>query len=779
MSDDALDYARTDARQAMEAQRGMATSHGGKDEGYYTDEAATYAKEQETRAFMRSTPTYTLSPSKNAEALKRQAKLIEERVKPTRESPAGALAHWILRGRTASGADPFNMREPFEDAARRMNKVLVRHLEELNAKRKEAAVEIVKGDLPGHEFRGNQWTDGGGSGPEMHQGVADASPDSRKPPAPKADPDYDQAESSAAHAANIHGATAYLFRGPENTGPVHVRFSETHPEPGWTKIGEVKPTPAGGKPTKYERDALGSAITAQDTKDSGKRGFNPYALPQMLAAADRVEEAVKGGLDPSRAFAAEFNPTRGNHGIARKLGLHLTVERGQWVVRPEAGPAPKGYRGESHVRDQSLATGSRRGTFPGLKGYDGDYYEGDEVRQKEADMDVVVKALADELFGVEKGDVEGHPFRGNQYTDGGGGGGRVGDEEAQRAEDRGGKASWLNAEIARHNAGVRAAEDDPGAKSRAEAVSRREAIHGEGKLHPKFPKANGPVTRADDRRLRTLAHELGNRGGLDQKTRDAIKLVERGQHKVGPQPFNEIAAHLLDAWDGADKIHWPGEKKGVLKSAPWDDDQPVEIEDEEEAPAAASAPAEGSTEGAPPAKGNAKNDEKKAGAVPGGDPTEADPQLGGMLDQLAQGLLAEIQPLKQGGDPTQIATALKTALEKFAASFMQTYAGAPNPAAAAPGAPPAKPAAPPQAPPAAPPQAAPPQAAPPQAAPGQAPPAGGPPKKEKPPWMKGIDSDVVKEFASLDEDELRGIVQRATKRNIEDARRQLSGRLPD
>lgn len=187
-----------------------------------------------------------------------------------------------------------------------------------------------------------------------------------------------------------------------------------------------------------------------------------------------------------------------------------------------------------------------------------------------------------------------------------------------------------------------------------------------------------------------------------------------------------------------------------------------------------------------------------AGAVPpGGDPTEAEPGLAPILDALATSLMAEIEPLKMGGDPTQIATGLKAALEKFAASFMQTYivpgsqAVAPGtpppaamPAAAPPGAKPAAappaaaPAAPAAKPPAPPPQsaaaapgapAAKPAAVPPPAAPG-APPA------QKPPYpKKGFSMD---DLTSLDESEVRATIQKVIRRQMDEARMHLTGRLP-
>jgi hypothetical protein len=85
----------------------------------------------------------------------------------------------------------------------------------------------------------------------------------------------------------------------------------------------------------YTRAGLISALTQEDIKRSQKaiakgRWDNPHAIAIELEAADRVDERVRKGEDPSSAFADEFNPTRENHRIARKLGLDLTIERGRW-----------------------------------------------------------------------------------------------------------------------------------------------------------------------------------------------------------------------------------------------------------------------------------------------------------------------------------------------------------------------------------------------------------------------------------------------------------------
>lgn len=78
-------------------------------------------------------------------------------------------------------------------------------------------------------------------------------------------------------------------------------------------------------------DALAHELTTQDRAEAGKRGYNPYALGIVLGAAQDVRDAVARGVPLADAFADAFNPTRGMHAVARRLGLPLDVQRGQWV----------------------------------------------------------------------------------------------------------------------------------------------------------------------------------------------------------------------------------------------------------------------------------------------------------------------------------------------------------------------------------------------------------------------------------------------------------------
>lgn len=80
---------------------------------------------------------------------------------------------------------------------------------------------------------------------------------------------------------------------------------------------------------------LVNEITTQDRRDSVRKGYNRYALGIMLGAAQECTAEIEAGKRPEDAFAEHFTPTRGNHGIARRLGLKLDVQRGQWIKLAE------------------------------------------------------------------------------------------------------------------------------------------------------------------------------------------------------------------------------------------------------------------------------------------------------------------------------------------------------------------------------------------------------------------------------------------------------------
>jgi Putative phage serine protease XkdF len=98
--------------------------------------------------------------------------------------------------------------------------------------------------------------------------------------------------------------------------------------------GEAPPSPAPMDDEK-RKFMLGKYLTELDARESKaeiKRygRANQYRLGHYLQAAERVRERVTGGEDFARAFASEFTPGRGTHWLARKLGLPLEVEYGEW-----------------------------------------------------------------------------------------------------------------------------------------------------------------------------------------------------------------------------------------------------------------------------------------------------------------------------------------------------------------------------------------------------------------------------------------------------------------
>lgn len=84
------------------------------------------------------------------------------------------------------------------------------------------------------------------------------------------------------------------------------------------------------------RARLVSALTDADKREEARerkagQRVNIYRMGHYLMAVDSVCEAIAEGLEPARAFARGFNPTRDMHRVAKTLGLPLDVHRGQWV----------------------------------------------------------------------------------------------------------------------------------------------------------------------------------------------------------------------------------------------------------------------------------------------------------------------------------------------------------------------------------------------------------------------------------------------------------------
>ncbi len=80
------------------------------------------------------------------------------------------------------------------------------------------------------------------------------------------------------------------------------------------------------------RTKLVSELIASDQRQSTKRNYNKFALGIYLQAADRCDEMVKSGVSQVTAFTEVFTPCREMHCVAKKLGLILGVDHGQWFI---------------------------------------------------------------------------------------------------------------------------------------------------------------------------------------------------------------------------------------------------------------------------------------------------------------------------------------------------------------------------------------------------------------------------------------------------------------
>lgn len=80
---------------------------------------------------------------------------------------------------------------------------------------------------------------------------------------------------------------------------------------------------------------LVSLLTQLDAREQ-KKDYNIYRIGHYLRAAQNFSAAVSKGQSPEAAFADIFAPARSMHTIARKLGLHLDVQRDRWIILPTA-----------------------------------------------------------------------------------------------------------------------------------------------------------------------------------------------------------------------------------------------------------------------------------------------------------------------------------------------------------------------------------------------------------------------------------------------------------
>ncbi len=80
-------------------------------------------------------------------------------------------------------------------------------------------------------------------------------------------------------------------------------------------------------------DRVVSEVTQLDAANAHKprSQWNPYFLGIALRTLAEVEDEMPKATD-LEVFTATFTPTRETHKIAKKLGLPLDVDRGQWVV---------------------------------------------------------------------------------------------------------------------------------------------------------------------------------------------------------------------------------------------------------------------------------------------------------------------------------------------------------------------------------------------------------------------------------------------------------------
>lgn len=124
---------------------------------------------------------------------------------------------------------------------------------------------------------------------------------------------------------------------------------EKYPE----KCGEGEGGPEQGGPSpeaeatqRYQFGMLTSHLTQYDQRLAKReRQPNIYRIGHFLKAADDMEKAVKSGQDMESAFAESFTPSAPMERIAKKLGLGVAVQRGDWVRAEPPNP-------DAHPRDR-------------------------------------------------------------------------------------------------------------------------------------------------------------------------------------------------------------------------------------------------------------------------------------------------------------------------------------------------------------------------------------------------------------------------------------------
>lgn len=88
------------------------------------------------------------------------------------------------------------------------------------------------------------------------------------------------------------------------------------------------------------RHALTHALTAYDEKESRKKHWNPYALPQYLARVDDIMADIEAGADPAAAICAGFSGRLQSLCLKAAGGLTPVETRGAgWAHTPQARKA--------------------------------------------------------------------------------------------------------------------------------------------------------------------------------------------------------------------------------------------------------------------------------------------------------------------------------------------------------------------------------------------------------------------------------------------------------
>lgn len=80
------------------------------------------------------------------------------------------------------------------------------------------------------------------------------------------------------------------------------------------------------------RTKLTSELIQLDTKQAMKKGHNRFAIGIYLRAVDTCVELIADGMSIDEAFSETFTASRDMHGIAKRIGLKLDVQRGNWIL---------------------------------------------------------------------------------------------------------------------------------------------------------------------------------------------------------------------------------------------------------------------------------------------------------------------------------------------------------------------------------------------------------------------------------------------------------------